>query len=57
MKKKSEKKWRINSFKNSGIKSNTKLLFLIETLSVFKSNLVFEICFSKYQPPNLIDMN
>ncbi len=45
------------SFKNSGVKSNTKLLFLIETLNVFKSNLVFVICFSKYEPSKLIDMN
>jgi len=40
-----------------GIKSNTKLLFLIETLNVFKSNLVFVICFSKYEPSKLIDIN
>ena len=39
------------------IKSNTKLLFLIETLNVFKSNLVYMICFSKYKHPNLIDMS
>ena len=57
IKQKSVKKWRINGFKNSGVKSNTKLLFLIETLNVFKSNLVFVICFSKYELPNLIDMN